>query len=175
MSQSDIFVFCVGENDKNRVKLVSCLYSTLEKLKQNKVFILNVSKNIYLNEDCLNNEIELICNLFPNCYFLKCPKYYQRSNNFYCKKINYILDCNYYENRFLNPKTLRKHLHPAEWKNKQHHNATKKVKGTIPYYFPLLKRKDSCDSILPDVMAIPDNSKLESAPSESSTLEFFRD
>lgn len=133
----DVFVLSVGENDTSRLKIIVNLYSILEKLKNNTVIILPTALNVHLNEALLNKEINQIADLFPNCYFIK-PRYHYYSEHYYCERINYIIDCLYYEKTFLNPVTLAKRLQNQKIENKINKsvnvNAMPRI-GTIPFYF----------------------------------------
>lgn len=91
----DKFIICVGENDSNPTTMLSELYMFINKYNSCPIIILSVLENKYLNEKLLNNNLELICNINKNCYFL-------RTHSNTCHKLNVLIDSIDYDNKYLN-------------------------------------------------------------------------
>lgn len=70
LQNDDIVILGIGSNDKNPYKFLSQLITTLHKLRNNHVFILNVINNPYLNFNLLNQNLKLFLPHFPNCKFI---------------------------------------------------------------------------------------------------------
>lgn len=78
-----------------------------------------------------------ICKHYKNCHFMD---NIHRNVSDICKSITYIIDCEYYDQTYLNPTELRKHL--ASSKSISLHKTETSVPkiGTIPFYFKSDKR-----------------------------------
>lgn len=141
-SASNYIILCVGENDCNPYELITHLASTLQSIKKMNVIVMNILHNRFINEKLLNNLIYNICFNFPNCQFINFPMSLKYNKKNYllecCKKINFILDMQYYKKRFLTFKNIKCKKSASHMKRDL--NVAKK--GTIPYYFPFLKKDD---------------------------------
>lgn len=166
LNDSDHFIICVGEHDTNPTKVILETSAILKYLSNHKVYVLSVSKNMYLNETKLNNTIKLLCNNSPKCYYINYYNY-----NFISKKqilqrisyiINYNLDCQYYYDNFLIRndwplKVIIRKTHLSKKTEISDVNLPKK--GTIPFYF---KKTEPC---------LSDNSLISNT---NKNKEFFR-
>ncbi|CAK1577952.1 unnamed protein product [Parnassius mnemosyne] len=138
----DIVILGVGNNDKNPYVFLTELCSTLCKLKKNKVFVVNVFNNDFLNVKLLNREIKLFVQNFSNCYFIDISNNLNRNSrsipkHFLCSKLNIEIDNFNYE------KLVRSLLRSkcagiatgSTGVNKLNMKELSEIKGTIPYYF----------------------------------------
>lgn len=140
-SKDDYLILSVGENDVNPNKLLYELITIIKSLKNINIIIVNVCRNKSLNELMLNNLLKNICHNFENCRFLDIGLNVQYKKNFLhnaCYKINLILDNIYYTKHFL---TLKKNDHVQ--KSQNYNNQKQQVKGTIPYYFPIISKSQN--------------------------------
>lgn len=143
LKTDDIIVLGIGSNDKNPYLFLTELCSSLHKVKNNKVFILNVLNNRYLNTNLLNIHIKLIVKNYPNCQFIDTSDVMVSANNynfvskrFMCFKINIEIDNINYQK--LLTSQLKSRCANKDMQHKYNNIVTKtKVykKGTIPYYF----------------------------------------
>lgn len=149
LKSDDIIVLGIGSNDQNPYLLLTELCSSLHKVKNNKVFILNVLNNRYLNTNLLNMHIKLIVKNYPNCQFINTSDVMVTANNynfvskrFMCFKINIEIDNINYQKLVTSQfksRCANKHLQHYD-NNVTETNMYKK--GTIPYYF----KKDNITS-----------------------------
>lgn len=142
-SEKNYVILCIGENDKNPYKLLCNLVQILRSLPKTNFIVLNIRKNIYLNENLLNNLLYSTCNNFINCKFLNImafPSYKYNKKEYLlqcCKKINYILDMQYYKKKFL---TINKINKNCKRDNSSRNYYVLAKPGTIPYYFPIIQK-----------------------------------
>lgn len=128
----DKIVICFGENDYDIQIMTLHLRRMLKHFINNDVIVINVLKNVYLNVKDLNDTIKNVCNEYQNCHFIDC-----KNRNIFnlCKNINYIIDCADYENKYLNPKELKKIIISGRPISQNHRCMFLRYpKGTIPYY-----------------------------------------
>lgn len=154
LKDGDIVVISIGGNDKNPYNILNTLSASLNKLQsiENiKIYITQVTKNIYLNETYLNNHLRSLIATYRNCKFISLNKSlssdvskhlfttkYSTYLTYLCKALFFEISCDTYSNKYLDPKNLKTLIKCYENKylNKQ--------KGTIPYYF---KKKSDCTKI----------------------------
>lgn len=86
LQRNDIVIIGIGSNEKNPTKLYTELCNTLHTLKENKVFVVNILQNPYLNTYMLNNMIHLICKTYENCTYISLN---QSKSNIHSRR-NYI-------------------------------------------------------------------------------------
>lgn len=170
LQPDDIIVISLGENDYNMGHVLSQLKIVIKTFYKNSIIILSVLKNSHLDVDTLNYRIKNICKHYKNCHFMNSMHHNVLDVS---KSINYILDCDYYNQKYLNPVMLKKHLAsskssslkkketnipkkgtiPFYFRNRNssgtiqnvnsHSPSKEHKKGTIPYYFPTLSKKDT--------------------------------
>ena len=148
-SPDNFLVVCAGEHDRNPTKVLIEFASALKRFKFINIIVINVINNNYLNISKLNSCISDICRNLTNCNFIEICKGKTTLNNgtnlnLTCDKINLLIDYHNYKNRYLTPSSLREIIR----KNFSNKGKGKKwilppVKGTIPYYFPLLVKNIS--------------------------------
>lgn len=80
-SDEDILVLLLGSNDSNPFALFANLCNFLYGLKGQKVFIVNVQYNRYLNEQKLNNKIKLLARNYSHCKFVEMNNGYDDISN----------------------------------------------------------------------------------------------
>lgn len=61
--RDNIIILAVGSNDKNPYELFTSLCNILSKLKNNRVYLLGVQRNNYLNTKLLNSELKMIAKI----------------------------------------------------------------------------------------------------------------
>lgn len=135
IGKNDKVILGIGENDSNPKLFLSQLRCLFDRYKDVTILVLNVSENRYLNVNMLNREIQNICTMFNNVYYTHC-KYYSLNRVYY--SINNIIDTLDYDRKYLDVKQLKKLTvinRPVE--NTLH--VENNVKGTIPYYFTRMK------------------------------------
>lgn len=128
----DKIVICLGENDHNIRLVISQLKKLLNRFTDNTFIILNVLNNDRLDVAKLNNSIKNTCKYYKNCHFAYCR--YNRLYEF-CKKINYIIDCEDYSKKYLNPSVIKKYIANNRPSSLTKVTTTEPKKGTIPFYF----------------------------------------
>lgn len=144
LNSDDIVILGIGSNEKNPYSMLSELSTALHKLKQYRVFVLNVYDNPYLNVKLLNNSINLVTQNYTNCKFINTfgPKHspiLQQSLDLLCFKIN--IEINYLEYNKLyivkeNAKTpLLLNAGKKSIKANTHRFKVALIQKTIPYYF----------------------------------------
>lgn len=152
LNTNDKLVICVGENDYNLTHTLSQLQIILDTFYNNMIIVLNVLKNEYLDVNKLNNRIKNVCINYKKCKFLE-----SQSNKIseLCTKINYLIDCNDYNENYLNPRNLVKRILSNKSSLKVNTNLNKPKKGTIPFYFDRisLSQQKSENLINPTVKA----------------------
>lgn len=163
LKPSDVIVLGIGENDYNPLKFVSELYTVMQHLKNHVVFILEVQQNPYLNKYKLNHKLRWLSTQFQHCHFIEnCSSFYNK-----CYKINNILDSNYYEKHFLDPKSWKARLHNVTTKvqEQRKRSGLNSERGKIPYYFK--PKQDKC------VDELPQSIKLIK-PKQKNILDYFK-
>lgn len=126
LNKKDVVILGIGSNEKNPLKLYSELCNTLHVLRNNKVFIVNVFRNPYLNTYMLNNMIELLCNCYKNCTFVSL----NRNINYIralCQKLNAEIDYIHYYNRYIITKSMQLH----NYKNKHEEHEVQRQKNSL--------------------------------------------
>lgn len=104
------FIFCIGENDSNPVKVITELSAILKRLENCSVLVLNIVQNPHLNEKLLNNNLRIICNTYKNCHFIENSYYYMNYLTDICNKINFCIDYIDYRNLYLDVKSIKRRL-----------------------------------------------------------------
>lgn len=145
---NDKIILAVGSNDTNPQKIL-CLLSVIFYLfKKNIVYVLQISYNRYLNINLLNNKIKVIINNHTNCYFIQWRKDKEPLLNAslslkkLCNKINIEIDSLDYKQTYLNFDVIKSFKRPErESLSKPHKHYRIPKKGTIPYYFKVIKNK----------------------------------
>lgn len=145
----DKIVICLGENDRIVGHVLSQLKSVLMTFYKNTIIVLNVFKNNNLNVNKLNNGIKNICKYYKNCKFTD-SKYCNLPD--ICKSINYLIDCEDYDKKFLNPVEIRKHLASSKLSFLPKTTVNEPKKGTIPFYF---KSSNSGELSVNNLTSIP--------------------
>lgn len=163
LNKDDKLVIGVGENDTNPFKLLIELSATLKRLYEVTVIVLRINYNKSLNVSMLNNNVKLVCNNFPNCYFIDYfGSSYNKNKYIICQKINYIIDSIDYDTKYLSLKNNKNStLHTIEIKNDTLGNLTKNnsryTQRTILDYFKKINiQTPNCTSI----QALPTNNNL---------------
>lgn len=157
LKPEDKIIICLGENDRIVGSVLTQLKNVLTLFHKNSIIVLNVLRNDHLNVKKLNNSIKNLCKHYKNSYF---------TNSTYSgapdirKSINYIIDCEDYDRKYLNPVEIRKILVSSKlsFLSKTKSNAPKK--GTIPFYFKMINSEEvnnvtSIPSIKPKKGTIP--------------------
>lgn len=135
---SDILVLVLGSNDSNPLAMFANLCNFLYRLRGQKVFIVDVQYNRYLNEGKLNSNIKLLTRNYSNCRFIEMTSgnngmlHHMKPDVFIKKlsfKLNVEIDSLTYNREFLG-KNVRKSL--CITRQPRSNNSKK---GTIPYYF----------------------------------------
>lgn len=142
VNKGDYVILCIGGNDSNPNKIIFDLCIALNNLHGINVLLLPVNYNRYLNEKMLNKNLKLLTNTFDNCTYLDISYLidHRKYISIACQKINIHIDYDAYRAKFLNfqpkPYTFKLKL------NTDSPSDSLKIpkKGTIPYYFPLLKQ-----------------------------------
>lgn len=132
LQPGDKIVVSLGENDYNMEHVLYQLKNILQTFSKNTVIILNVLKSSHLDVDKLNYRIKNICKHYNNCHFMNSINH---DVSEICKSINYIIDYEYYAQKYLNPAELRKHLASGKSSSLQKRETNLPKKGTIPFYF----------------------------------------
>lgn len=140
LKSDDIIVLGIGSNDKNPYLFLTELCSSLHKVKNNKVFILNVLNNRFLNTNLLNKHIKLIVKNYPNCQFIDTSDVMVSANNynyvskrFMCFKINIEIDNINYQK--LVTSQLKSRCSNKDMQQKNNNNVVdKSVQTNITYY-----------------------------------------
>lgn len=140
LSKKDHVIIMTGSNDTNPVEFMTEMSIALHYLKVCNVYVINVLNNNYLNESKLNYELKLITRNFKNCTFVEA-----RTHNV-IQKIMHHINVNLYNETFLsyNGLTLTRSRNSSITNNS---HVSQKIsshveikKGTIPYYFPIIKK-----------------------------------
>lgn len=147
ITSDDRVLLCVGEHDRNPMRVIIELSATLKSFTVCPIVIMSVVINNFLNVSKLNAKIRLIADYFDNVHFVQCENnYVSRKANaweFY-DKINRCLDQLDYDSKYLKY-NLRKHIKmnvdTKISKNSQCSIVQKYPKGTIPYYFGIVKKR----------------------------------
>lgn len=139
-SSQNYLVLCAGENDQNPTKVLIEYASALKRFKCINIIVLNIINNQYLNTAELNKCILNVCRNIINCNFIVIDINNLVFNNhsylnLTCKKINFIIDCHSYHNKYLSSKGLRDILKNNRVINGKKNYKPLPRKGTIPYYF----------------------------------------
>lgn len=139
-SQDNCLIACVRENNTNPNKIIIELSAMLKCFQYTQIIVLKVLHNESLNEYMLNTTLKNICKNFTNCTFVDINPYnyyYKNKFNYFsyvCKQINYVIDSNYYDRYFLRYKSTNVQPRLLQSNPK---------KGTIPFYFPLVDKKNA--------------------------------
>lgn len=138
--EADKVILWVGENDSNIDLVLSELRKFLTINTKRTIIVLSSLNNKSVNVLKLNNEIERICVMFKNTYFVQIPLICKLPE--ICKRINMSIDSIDYECKFLNCKALKKII----FRNSSVKPISPKPKiGTIPYYFKKKQNETSCN------------------------------
>lgn len=134
LAANDKLVISLGENDFNQKSVYVQFQKILDYFSYNQIVVLNIAKNNYLNVNKLNNTIMKICEKYKNCSYINCDKL---KLNDICKSINYAIDCNDYDNKFLKFSEIKKRIQIRNQQNNISNRICNYIpkKGTIPYYF----------------------------------------
>lgn len=132
LGPDDKIVISLGENDYNMGHVLAQLKIILKTFYKNSIIILNVLKSSHLDVDKLNYRIKNICKHYKNCHFTNSVHH---DVSGICKTINYALDCDYYNQKYLNPAELRKHIANSKLSSLPKRKTSVPKKGTIPFYF----------------------------------------
>lgn len=133
LRRDDKIIICIGENDNNINYVLSHLYRILDIFNRNKIIVLGVKQNRFLDIIKLNKAIKNTCKLYKNCYYVDYNSSKLLSDTI--KNINYTIDSWDYADKYLNPKEIRKQIANIKSSKQQKQNLDKPKKGTIPYYF----------------------------------------
>lgn len=128
IGDKDKLVICVGENDCDPMITILELYTILKLLGNRNIIIMNVMNCRHINSTLLNRELNLLCNRFSNCSFLK-NKYYFRSyihDTCYC--LNIQIDTIDYAEKFLNYDFIKKHIHTRHTNTNFTEHTTRRTK-----------------------------------------------
>lgn len=107
ISSDSIIIIAVGSNEKNPYELFASLCIVLSKLKDKKVYLLNVQQNIFLSTKLLNSEIKMIAKNFVSCKYIETNTnmyhgyYCLNSLEYLCFKLNIEIDYLKYERQCL--------------------------------------------------------------------------
>lgn len=138
IKQGDKVVISIGENDANPLQISHELYYSLKKLENNDTLVISTEGNPFLNNTKINDNLELTCKLFKNCYFLRSDRYSL------CNLVSYKIDCLDYDRKFIGQvnkvlKNCVQYCKSNKLISSKKSIVTNKVetvrKGTIPYYF----------------------------------------
>lgn len=143
LNLNDKLIINIGENDYDIRLILSQLQVVLETFYNNKIIVLYVNKNRYVNVYKLNHRLKLFCKRYKNCEFLNFEHY--SPFDLICKSINYIIDCTDYANKYLNPKELKRRIVNNMPVCKKTSPMPKK--GTIPFYFSKLTDTRICKNV----------------------------
>jgi hypothetical protein len=149
LTQDDMVVLAIGANDKNPYLLFSELGTALHKLRNHKVFIVNVLYNSSLNVNLLNYNINLLTRNYNNCKYIK-----MEYNENYLKrlgfKLNIEIDHHHYKNKYLSPRRIRAILaYNGRSDTKVKHNCKCKTlkQRTILHYFHITQPQQNDTNI----------------------------
>lgn len=144
LADNNYVVLCVGENDRNPIKLLIDYSVILKKMCNMHVIVLSIFKNKYLNEYKLNSKLKILCNNFSNCTFINTTLSYLSKHMYLhelCHKINLIIDSKDYNEKYL---TFKKKI----CKKSVNTSNVLYTRGTIPYYFPIISKKtNNCSRV----------------------------
>lgn len=105
--RDNIIILAVGSNDKNPYELFTSLCNILSKLKNNRVYLLGVQRNNYLNTKLLNSELKMIAKNYTNCKYVETNLnihhnyYYMNPLDYLSFKLNIEIDYLKYERECL--------------------------------------------------------------------------
>lgn len=155
-NRNDYVVICTGNNDCNPNIIFKNVCLALSNLEKTNVLILPANNNINLNEKMINNQLKLLANTYDNCTYIDTHYLFNKETfvNLACQKINLHIDYSAYKKQFLTYRTFQT----------KNHDSNKPKKGTIPYYFPKLSKKNS--KVNDHTTTIP--------PLQSINNQFFR-
>lgn len=146
LHNDDIVVLGMGNNDKNPYKFLSELIPTLHKLRKNRVFLINIINNPYLNSNLLNQNIKIFLQNFSNCKFIDTTEniYNNRHYKFIetlCYRLNIEID-NINLKKSMDTAYTLKHSRTSDIRSSNVNSSIcTNQKGTIPYYFKVLIKK----------------------------------
>lgn len=126
--------------------------------------------NNYINVNDISHAFKNLCNNKTST-FIDCKN---KKVSILCKSINQVIDSIDYEHKYLNPKALKKIIESNKISLKSYSGTKMFSKGTIPYYFPKARprQSDSNDSISVNTTSLSTNS-LKPTP-ELRGETFFR-
>lgn len=154
LTEFDVVVLGVGNNDKNPTKLQSNLCIALSKLNHVQVIITPVVYNAFLNERLLNNNIKMCTQLFNNCKFIE-PGYTWRPSKHIkklCNAINLHIDSSEYSEQFLQPSKLRQFLKMSTKINKK----KGPYQSSLLDYFSIIKKTETGNTPTPMPKSTPE-------------------
>lgn len=148
LTSKDRIFLSVGSNDKNPTLFIKNLTNALNNLQHTQVFILEIINNRFLNTNLLNYHIKNLVATYPNCKFIsKNPRYSYFTQNFknnFFENISYEIDAQDYEIKYIKHiKDIVIHQNMCSKPiklNGLNGNTEKPLKGTIPYYFKIIKK-----------------------------------
>lgn len=138
LTDEDILVLSLGQDDADPVKLSMDMYSVLKDLRVSNIFLMSILKNKYLNEDKLNTLLKGVSKKISKCNFIEIDKYAKNVTREMCNKINFWIDTYDYNNIYLPRyvKEIDRLLKNGITDNKIVKDCqTVPRRGTIPYYF----------------------------------------
>ncbi|XP_050560217.1 uncharacterized protein LOC126912395 [Spodoptera frugiperda] len=151
LSKKDHVIIMTGSNDSNPVEFLSEISIALHFLNNCNVYVVNVLHNNYLNERKLNDQLKLITRNYNNCTFVE-----TKPHNV-LQQILYHINVKLYYEIFLsyNNLTIQQCCASHKTLNKNSHVITtysngcnvEIKKGTIPYYFPVIKKLSQTEPI----------------------------
>lgn len=110
--EKDQIIICVGENDKNPIKLQNELSCAIRVLNKCNIIVIDIIHNRYLNVDKLNYSLRNLCKNHTNCEYLFIRNRENLSRTEYlsnlCNMINLTIDSRYYKEYFI--KSVKLHL-----------------------------------------------------------------
>lgn len=136
----DRIVLSVGENDRNPTRINIELSAALKTLPKCPIFVLSVGLNRYLNEFKLNQMLQLLCQQFDNCTFVKVNNSYKGAHRvrILCQELNIVLNQYDYDHKYLSYKVKKieqAHITHADLHTHRVLKDTIPKPGTMPFYF----------------------------------------
>lgn len=136
----------VGTNDKNPYGLITELCNVMSKFKDNKIFILSVYSNPYLNVSKLNYDLKSIIKGYSKCTFLSYDHHQAPGTSLLdiiSSKINIEIDYIQYDNEFIKNWTQLRKLYLI---SRQNNNVIKVLK---PIRSPKMLQKEKITDYFP--------------------------
>lgn len=110
ITKNDLIVLSVGCNDNNPFMLLTNICNMLYKFRDNNVLLFNIRKNIHLNTDSLNYDLEWFTKNYSNCTLINI-KDQKLSWNSIVFKLNVEIDFLNYRREFLESMIKSRKLH----------------------------------------------------------------